>query len=45
MDKYVHIIIIIIIIIINFMQNIYNYIPKKNMFLGYIVFQLFCIYN
>jgi hypothetical protein len=39
------IIIIIIIIVITFMQGIYNYIPEKNMFLGYIVLQLFCIYN
>ena len=30
---------------IAFMQGIYNYIPEKNMSLGYTVLQLFCIYN
>jgi hypothetical protein len=38
-------IIIIIIIIITFMQGIYNYIPETNHVLGYVMLQLFCIYN
>jgi hypothetical protein len=37
-------IIIIIILVITCMQDIYNYIPDI-VFLGYIVLQLFCIYN
>jgi len=40
------IIIIIIVFVVTFMQGICNCIPeKKNMFLGYIDMQLFCIYN
>jgi hypothetical protein len=48
MAKYVRIVVVIIITIVNiitFMQDIYNYITKQTMFLGYILFQLFCIYN
>jgi len=38
------IIIIIITFVINFMHGIYNFIPDT-MSLGYILLQLFCIYN
>jgi hypothetical protein len=37
--------IIIIIPVITFMQGMYIYILKQTMFLGYIVLQLFCVYN
>ena len=30
---------------VNFMQGIYNYIPKKAMSLRYIILQQFCGYN
>ena len=43
------VIIIIIILIATFIQGniyiIYIYIPDKSMFLGYVMLQLFCIYN
>ena len=39
------IIIIIIIPVITCMQVIYNMYLKQTMFVGYIVLQLFCIYN
>jgi hypothetical protein len=34
-----------LIIIITFMQDTYNYIPEKNIFLGYIILHLFCDYS
>jgi len=39
------IIIIIIILLVTFMQGIHNYVPEENHVSGYIVLQLFCIYN
>ena len=43
---YYYIIIIIIILVINFMQDIYNYIPETNHVSKVnTLLQLFCIYN
>ena len=43
--KYIIIVVIIIIFAITFMHGIYIYIPETNLFLKYIMLQLFCIYN
>jgi hypothetical protein len=37
--------IIIITFFISFVYSIYNYIPETPIFLGYMVLQLFCVYN
>jgi hypothetical protein len=38
-------IITLIILVITFMQDIYNYIPETNHFIGHTVLHIFCIYN
>jgi len=35
---------LVVVVVITFMQGIYSYI-HETIFLGYIVFQLFCCYN
>jgi len=38
-------VIIIVVCVITYVQSMYNYIPEKNMFVVFILLQLFCNYS